>query len=53
MNYNNTLEIFWRRAASLQKAYRKAEDPDFKRIWADKLQALVQKIKGVDKKELN
>ena len=53
MNYNNTLEIFWRRAASLQKAYRKAEDPDFKRIWSDKLQTLMQKVKEVDKKELN
>ena len=29
------------------------KDPDFKRIWMDKLQSLMQGIKGVDKKELN
>ena len=53
MTYNNTLEVFWRRTASLYKAYQNAKDPDMKRIWADKLQSLMQKVKEVDKKELN
>jgi len=51
MNYN--MEPFWQRAANLRKAHQAAEDPDFKRIWMDKLQSLMQGIKGVDKKELN
>ena len=33
MTYNNTLEVFWRRTASLYKAYQNAKDPDMKRIW--------------------
>ena len=53
MIYKNTTELFWHRVANLYKMYNKTDDPDFKRIWADKLQALMQKIKGVDKKELN
>ena len=53
MTYNNTLEVFWRRAASLYKAHQNAKDPDMKRIWSDKLQTLMQKVKEVDKKELN
>jgi hypothetical protein len=53
MTYNDTLEVFWRRAASLYKAHQKAKDPDMKRIWEDKLQSLMQKVKEVDKKELN
>ncbi len=51
MNYN--MELFWRRAANLWKAHQTAQDPDFKRIWMDKLQSLMQGIKGVDKKEGN
>ena len=51
MNYN--MNLFWRRAANLWKAHQAAEDPDFKRIWMDKLQSLMQGIKGVDKRELN
>ena len=49
MNYN--MDLFWRRAANLWKAHQAAQDPDFKRIWMDKLQSLMQGIKGVDKKE--
>ncbi len=51
MNYN--MNLFWRRAANLWKAHQGAEDPDFKRIWMDKLQELMRTIKRVDKKELN
>ena len=51
MNYN--MKLFWQRAANLWKAHQSAEDPDFKRIWMDKLQSLMQGIKGVDKRELN
>ena len=51
MNYN--MNLFWRRAANLWKAHQAAEDPDFKRILMYKLQALMQGIKGFDKKELN
>ena len=53
MTYNDTLEVFLRRAASLYKAHQNAKDPDMKRIWSDKLQTLMQKVKEVDKKELN
>ena len=51
MSYN--MNLFWRRAANLYKMYQSAEDPDFKRIWMDKLQQLMMTIKGVDRKELN
>ena len=51
MNYR--MDLFWHRAANLYKMYQGAEDPDFKRIWMDKLQLLMQGISGVDKKELN
>ena len=51
MSYN--MKLFWHRAANLYKMYQSAKDPDFKRIWMDKLQSLMQGIKGVDKKELN
>ena len=47
------MDLFWRRAANLYKMYQGAEDPDFKRIWMDKLQELMRTISGVDKKELN
>ena len=47
------MDLFWRRAANLYKMYQCAEDPDFKRIWMDKLQELMRTISGVDKKELN
>tara|TARA_Y100001949_G_C15737326_1_gene222071 strand:+ start:426 stop:530 length:105 start_codon:yes stop_codon:yes gene_type:complete len=33
--------------------YQGATDPDFKRIWMDKLQELMRSIRRVDKKELN
>ena len=51
MSYN--MNLFWRRAANLYKMYQGAEDPDFKRIWMDKLQELMRGLQGVDKKELN
>ena len=51
MNYR--MVLFWHRAANLYKMYQGAEDPDFKRIWMDKLQELMRSISRVDKKELN
>ena len=51
MNYN--MNLFWQRAANLWKAHQAAQDPDFKRIWMDKLQELMMTISGVYKKELN
>ena len=47
------MDLFWNRAANLYKMYQGAEDPDFKRIWMDKLQELMRSISRVDKKELN
>ncbi len=51
MSYN--MNLFWRRAANLCKMYQGAEDPEFKRIWMDKLQELMRSLQGVDKRELN
>jgi len=51
MNYR--MDLFWHRAANLYKMYQGAEDPDFKRIWMDKLQELRMTKKGVERKELN
>ena len=51
MNYSE--QLFWRRAKNLYLAWQNAEDPDFKRIWMDKLQELMRSISRVDKKELN
>ena len=51
MSYS--MNLFWRRAANLYKMYQGAEDPDFKRIWMDKLQELMRGLQGVDKKGLN
>ena len=51
MSYS--MNLFWRRAANLYKMYQGAEDPDFKRIWMDKLQELMRGLQGVDKRELN
>ena len=48
MNYSE--ELFWRRVMNLYRAWQNAEPPDFKRIWMDKLQLLMQ---GVDKSSLN
>ena len=48
MNYSE--ELFWRRVMNLYRAWQNAEHPDFKRIWMDKLQLLMQ---GVDKSSLN
>ena len=42
MIYNE--KLFWRRAANLYKAWQSAEDPDFKRMWMDKLQTLMQQV---------
>ena len=42
MIYNENL--YWRRIKNLYKAWQTAEDPDFKRLWMDKLQALMQKV---------
>ena len=33
MEYNGSLEIFWRRVASLHKAYEKAKNNDMKNVW--------------------
>jgi|TARA_B100000780_G_scaffold240720_1_gene182961 hypothetical protein len=51
--YNNTLEIFWRRVASLHKVYEKAKDPEMKRMWKYKINELMRKLQEVDKRELN
>jgi|TARA_B100000214_G_scaffold354894_1_gene312151 hypothetical protein len=51
MNYSE--QLFWRRAKNLYLAWQNAEDPDFKRIWMDKLQLLMQGVQGVDKRTLN
>ena len=51
MSYN--MNLFWRRAANLYKMYQGAEDPEFKRIWMDKLQELMRSLQVVDKRELN
>ena len=40
MIYNE--ELYWRRIKNLYKAWQEAEDPDFKRVWMDKLQELMQ-----------
>ncbi len=48
MNYSE--QLFWRRVMNLYRAWQNAEHPDFKRIWMDKLQLLMQ---GVDKSSLN
>ena len=54
MNYNEqVMDLFWRRVKNLYKAWQEAEDPDFKRIWMDKLQLLMQGVQGVDKRTLN
>ena len=45
MNYR--MELFWHRAANLYKMYQGATDPDFKRIWMDKLQTLMQQVDKV------
>ena len=42
MIYNENL--YWRRIKNLYKAWQTAEDPDFKRLWMDKLQALMQQV---------
>ena len=42
MIYNE--ELYWRRIKNLYKAWQTAEDPDFKRLWMDKLQALMQQV---------
>ena len=47
------MDLFCRRSANLYKMYQGADDPDFKRIWMDKLQELMRSISRVDKKELN
>jgi len=47
------MDLFWRRAANLYRMYQGAQDPDFKRIWMDKLQELMRGLRWVDKKELN
>ena len=52
MTYKNN-EIFWQRVTNLYKMYETATDPDFKRIWMDKLQELMRGLQGVDKRELN
>ena len=51
MNYR--MDLLWHRAANLYKMSQGAEDPDFKRIWMDKIQELMRSISRVDKKELN
>jgi len=51
MSYN--MKLFWHRAANLYKMYQGAKDPDFKRIWMDKLQELMRGLKKLDKRELN
>ena len=42
MIYNE--ELYWKRIKNLYKAWQEAEDPDFKRVWMDKLQALMQQV---------
>ena len=42
MIYNE--KLFWRRAKNLYKAWQEAEHPDFKRMWMDKLQTLMQQV---------
>jgi len=51
MSYS--MNLFWRRAANLYKMYQGAEDPDFKRIWMDKLQELMRKFETLDKRTIN
>ena len=51
--YNNTLEIFWRRVASLHKVNEKAKDPEMKRMLKYKINELMRKLQEVDKRELN
>ena len=53
MEYNGSLEIFWRRVASLHKAYEKAKNKDMKNVWKQKMMELMRKLQKVDKKELN
>jgi hypothetical protein len=46
MNYDE--KLFWRRVKNLYKAWQEAKHPEFKRIWMDKLQTLMQRVdKGV------
>ena len=42
MIYNE--KLFWRRVKNLYKACQEAEHPDFKRMWMDKLQTLMQQV---------
>ena len=53
MTYKNTTELFWHRVANLYKMYNKTDDPDFKRIWMDKLQELMRQIETLDKRTIN
>ena len=53
MIYKNTAELFWHRVANLYKMYNKTDDPDFKRIWMDKLQELMRQIETLDKRTIN
>ena len=53
MIYKNTTELFWHRVANLYKMYNKTDDPDFKRIWMDKLQELMRMGVELDKRTLN
>ena len=52
MTYKNN-EIFWHRVTNLYKMYETATDPDFKRIWMDKLQELMRKFETLDKRTIN
>ena len=45
MNYNDKImTLYWRRVKNLYKAWQEAEDPDFKRMWMDKLQILMSRV---------
>ena len=37
-------ELYWRRIKNLYRAWQNAEDPDFKRMWEDKLQELMKQV---------
>jgi|TARA_B110000211_G_scaffold230450_1_gene290020 hypothetical protein len=51
--FDEPMKLFWHRVSNLHKMYESAKDPDFKRMWKDKLQELMKDLKKLDKRELN
>jgi hypothetical protein len=49
----NALQLFWKRVYNLRAAMLKAEDPEFKLMWRDKLWELLHSIGKHDKRTLH